>query len=531
MGILINQGRQIGGLSEQDQANIGKVTQTETTTDAEYEILFSGTADNITRTEGAGKSEGMTYNANHKALTIGTRFPDSTIGDYSFSHGSGNTASGEYSHAEGAGTRATGQYSHAEGGGNTASGVYSHAAGGGTTASGDYSHTEGGGTTASGMYSHVEGGGTIAKNAYQHVFGMYNTPDPSTNSADQKGTYIEIVGNGTISGSTLTTSNARTLDWSGNETLKGNLTVGGTSITVNGKTVAHSGNVGTGDSNGQVKIAGTNASVKGLAAAAYRGVYTKSSLGDIGWGTEANRTKVVDVSAIAFWNGRHSGTSSNLQYCDRGRFGTIVTKATGDYVAASGGTFSGWVNFTGFTTNEGVNIGNTSKNGYIEIYHSTPYIDFHYNKDNHDYTHRLICSSVGNWDFVSKNTASTQAWVSTILNAEQFKVRSSIHIKENIKDIEEDEALKLLELRPVSFDYKDRSDGKDQRGLIAEEVMDILPNTVLIPEGYTEFDPENPNNVPGIDYSKFVPYLIKMCQIQQEQINALSEKLDNLNKN
>jgi len=34
-------------------------------------------------------------------------------------------------------------------------------------------------------------------------------------------------------------------------------------------TLAHSGNVGTGDSNGQVKIAGTNVSVKGLGSAAY----------------------------------------------------------------------------------------------------------------------------------------------------------------------------------------------------------------------------------------------------------------------
>lgn len=41
------------------------------------------------------------------------------------------------------------------------------------------------------------------------------------------------------------------------------------------------------------------------------------------------------VESMAYWNGAYGGTSSNLQYCDRGRFGTIVTKGSGDYAAAS----------------------------------------------------------------------------------------------------------------------------------------------------------------------------------------------------
>lgn len=35
---------------------------------------------------------------------------------------------------------------------------------------------------------------------------------------------------------------------------------------------------------------------------------------------------------LAYWNGAHNTSgSSNLQYCDRGRFGTIITKGSGDY--------------------------------------------------------------------------------------------------------------------------------------------------------------------------------------------------------
>ena len=48
------------------------VTQTATTTSAAYEVLFSYTADNTTRTEGARKTSTFTYNPNTKELTIGT---------------------------------------------------------------------------------------------------------------------------------------------------------------------------------------------------------------------------------------------------------------------------------------------------------------------------------------------------------------------------------------------------------------------------------------------------------------------------
>lgn len=132
-----------------------------------------------------------------------------------------NKASVAYSHAEGSFTKASGVNSHAEGGATIASGENSHAEGAGTTASGISSHAEGGGTIASGSYSHVEGNGTVANHKSQHVFGEYNIEDSSSEAAVNKGIYVEIVGNGTNNAR----SNARTLDWSGNETLAGSLTL------------------------------------------------------------------------------------------------------------------------------------------------------------------------------------------------------------------------------------------------------------------------------------------------------------------
>lgn len=46
------------------------VTQTATTTDAAYELLFSATADNTTRTEGARKTDSLKYNPSTKEMTL-----------------------------------------------------------------------------------------------------------------------------------------------------------------------------------------------------------------------------------------------------------------------------------------------------------------------------------------------------------------------------------------------------------------------------------------------------------------------------
>ena len=148
-----------------------------------------------------------------------------TIGNQSTAEGLNCTSSGATSHAEGNTTIASNSASHAEGSTTTASGSQSHAEGYLTTASGNYgSHSEGRETTASGNYSHAEGYGTISNHRSQHVFGEFNVADTSTNVSSARGDYAEIVGKGTADNAR---SNARTLDWSGNEVLAGDLTING----------------------------------------------------------------------------------------------------------------------------------------------------------------------------------------------------------------------------------------------------------------------------------------------------------------
>lgn len=78
-------------------------------------------------------------------------------------------------------------------------------------------------TTASGTVSTTNGFRTIANHKSQFAFGEYNVADDSSENSDSRGNYVEIVGNGADNDHR---SNARTLDWSGNESLAGGITLG-----------------------------------------------------------------------------------------------------------------------------------------------------------------------------------------------------------------------------------------------------------------------------------------------------------------
>lgn len=54
--------------------------------------------------------------------------------------------------------------------------------------------------------------------------------------------------------------------------------------------------------------------------------------GPLGWTSVTQGTALPTLNTIAYWNGAYAGTSSNLEYCKIGKFGSIVTKASTDYV-------------------------------------------------------------------------------------------------------------------------------------------------------------------------------------------------------
>ena len=173
----------------------------------------------------AAHAEGIDTVASYAAHAEGDGTTAS--GDSSHAEGNDTTASYSFAHAEGDSTTASGYGAHAEGKNTTASEEAAHAEGSGTTASAEQAHAEGFSTVASGFYSHAQNMGTIAAKKSQTTLGEYNIAE--TGSTSSRGTYIEIVGNGTTPNNR---SNARTLDWSGNEMIAGDLTFNGsTSLT------------------------------------------------------------------------------------------------------------------------------------------------------------------------------------------------------------------------------------------------------------------------------------------------------------
>lgn len=113
---------------------------------------------------------------------------------------------------------------------------------------------------------------------------------------------------------------------------------------------------------------------------------------------------------------------------------------------------------------------------------------------------------------------------------------SSRRFKHNIQSMTEERARKILQIRAVTFDWNDNlpisTQKCDNAGVIAEEVSQVIPDVVVF-EDYDN-DP-NVRIERRVEYERFTPYLIKMVQMQQKQIdtmqatiNALEQRLSKL---
>ena len=80
----------------------------------------------------------------------------------------------------------------------------------------------------------------------------------------------------------------------------------------------------------------------------------------------------------------------------------------------------------------------------------------------------------------------------------------------------DEDARKILQIDVKRFDYI--RGAKNAAGCIAEDIENIFPDICVY---NFEKEEDTEEKLIGIDYSKFVPYLIKMIQLQQEEINSM----------
>lgn len=89
---------------------------------------------------------------------------------------------------------------------------------------------------------------------------------------------------------------------------------------------------------------------------------------------------------------------------------------------------------------------------------------------------------------------------------------SSISYKENVKPLEFNDA--IYNVNAVKYDFKDGSQ-KDEVGVIAEELYEVLPDLVSLKDG-------KPN---AVKYTKLTMYLLEALKKQNKEIQELKAKL------
>lgn len=176
------------------------------------------------------------------------------------------------------------------------------------------------------------------------VIGIVNTATNATTASKTSKALTVKLNSGTTEGTDMFTfdgSAAKTVNITKSSIGLGNVdntadadksvkyaTSAGSAANVTGTVAVNHGGTGkTTLTSGEVLVGnGTNAVTS-------KAIKSSTGVGDIGWGTTADNSKLVDVSAIAYWNGAYSGSTSNLMYFKQGAFGNLATKSTNSNTA------------------------------------------------------------------------------------------------------------------------------------------------------------------------------------------------------
>lgn len=160
----------------------------------------------------------------------------------------------------------------------------------------------------------------------------------------------------------------------------------------------------------------------------------------------------------------------------------------------------------------GVQIG---PSGTIELYASTPLIDFHYNNSTADYSTRIVCDTS-----TRLSVLATTFRASNAITCVSLTQTSDERLKENIKDVDDEFVDNLFATDNGyihQFDFKDSK--RHSNGIIAQEVKDIMPEVV----DYDETD-----DVYRVDYTsasmKLIGAMFKKMKQMQEEIDILKSQ-------
>ena len=126
---------------------------------------------------------------------------------------------------------------------------------------------------------------------------------------------------------------------------------------------------------------------------------------------------------------------------------------------------------------------------------------------------------------VKQNTTKTNVYINGDLTVTGTIINpSDMRLKENIKDIENEELNNLLNLEPKKYNLINDDKNKIHYGLIAQDVEKILPSLV------NEIDDVENNELKykGVNYLELIPLMLKKMISMQDEINILKKKISEM---
>jgi len=111
--------------------------------------------------------------------------------------------------------------------------------------------------------------------------------------------------------------------------------------------------------------------------------------------------------------------------------------------------------------------------------------------------------------------ANAEGSISVSTSGTTYNTTSDIRLKENIEPLKATD--KLMQMNPVSYNWKSDPDGPRNVGFIAQEMQKIVPESVNISE--------DENKTMGMDYGRITPVLVSALQDAHKKIEELESRI------
>jgi hypothetical protein len=116
--------------------------------------------------------------------------------------------------------------------------------------------------------------------------------------------------------------------------------------------------------------------------------------------------------------------------------------------------------------------------------------------------------------FFNGQGANTRVgWIGTVGSSTSYNTSSDMTLKKNIADAQDPESI-ILSILIRQFDWK-VNDEHQRYGAIAQELLDVYPEAVS----------SGPDGILGVDFSKFIPMMLKHIQLLTARVALLEGAL------